>query len=627
MFLNKAYDSSILISNNSVKNKNLLDIAYQAYKLDDTILFKKANTKAYLLSLKLKDSFGVADTYWNYGAFYLKKEKLDSSYYHYNKAHELYSKINHSYYDAKMLYNMAFIQSHLKDYTGSEILLFEAISKFKLLEKKINLYKCYNQLGINYKDLKEYKKAIFYHNKALSFLNKKESHSFYKAGSLNNIGLIHQKLGDHTIAIQYFERALEKRNLELKNPKFYARLIDNIAYNNFLNNQTSKLPDAFYSALKIRNNLSDNPGIVMSKLHLAEYFATIKDTLSAIKYAKQAHSLATEINHNRDKLASLLLLSDIDTKNIATHLKGYITLKDSLQDLERATRNKFTRIRFETDEYILETKRLSLQKIWISVISSIFLIIFILAYLIKRQHSRNKELMLEKKQQKANEEIYELMLKQHTQLEEGRIQERNRISEELHDGALGKLFGTRLGLSFLNVDNSKDFFIKYNSYIDELQQVEKEIRTISHELKNEVLFSRDDFIIIIENLLKKQSKIGMFQYNITYDEKIFWDEIDEKIKINLYRITQEALQNIIKYANAETVELRLFLIQKNLNLSIKDNGIGFNLKKKKKGIGLNNMISRAKKFDGNVSFNSTPNIGTTITISIPIKNIHYDTKI
>jgi len=114
--------------------------------------------------------------------------------------------------------------------------------------------------------------------------------------------------------------------------------------------------------------------------------------------------------------------------------------------------------------------------------------------------------------------------------------------------------------------------------------------------------------------------IGKFEYKTVYDKKIHWSEINDNIKINLYRILQEALQNIIKYAHASSVEIEFKLKGNTLNLLIKDNGKGFDIFEKRKGIGIKNMKSRVRKLNGTFEINSTFNKGTVIFVSCPIQS-------
>ena len=618
-YLLKAYYFNTKKPNDTIKNRNLLKITYEAYNLNDTLFFKKLNKEAQKFSIKIRDTFGIADTHWNYGNYLTDKEVMDSAYYHYHQAYKYFLSIKKEYQAGVMLYNMAFIQGRLRDYTGSEIALFQAISIFENLKRYRNLYLCYNYLGLIYTELEEFNSAIDYHHKALDHLEKTENKDDNKVGSLNNIGLVYQKQGNHQKAIEFFNKAFIN-NRKNKNIELYARLSDNIAYSKFKNGDTLNVKTTFIKALHLRDSIKNKAGVVISKIHLAEYYATQADTATALTYAQQAYQLTTQIKNNRDALTILLLLSKLDEENSFTYLNNYISLSNKLEFQDRKMRNKFAKIRFETDEYITETEKLSQQKMLIIGTSIIGLIIFSLLFFIRIQHSKNKELIFESEQKKVNEEIYSLLLKQQTKLEEERLKERQRIAEELHDGVLSKIFGARLGLGFLNIQGDKETLEKHTNFIEELQLIEKEIRTISHELKTEFLSANLDYNLIIKDLLKNKSAIGKFEYTIEYKTPLQWDAIDDTIKIHFYRIMQEALQNIIKYSNATNVAITFNLENGLLHLTISDNGAGFDTKTKHKGIGLKNMQSRIKKLQGKITIDSALTKGTSISVSCPIIN-------
>lgn len=628
--LEKAFENSKAVASDSTRLQYLSEIAIEAEALNIVALFKKVNSENLSLATQLKDTFKIGDAHWNYGSYYTRKESLDTAYYHYHKAYESFKAIHNEKFTARMLYNLGNIQGKIKDYTGSEISLIEAIEIFKKFElntdsypryESLNtdFYRTYNYLGLIYIELEEFDRSIFYLNTALRYLEKIENKKTYKQGSLNNLGLAYQEKKDYNKAIANFEKALRLVNLKRLTPSLYARLIDNIAYTKLLSGDTLNVLEGFNTSLKIRDSLNNVSGKVLSKKHLSEFYAFKKDTLQAISNAKQAYDFSNQGGNNRDKLDILLLLSKVNKKEAAKYLAEYVHLNDSLQTEERKIRNKFTRIRFETDEYIEETEKLSKERILILFVAIVIILVLSFAYFLRVQRARNKELVFEKEQQKANEEIFSLMLKQQSKLEEGRLKERFRISEDLHDGVLGKIFGTRLGLGFLNIKGDKDTLDKLKFYVDELQTIEKEIRTISHELKNEILTSKEDFFIIIEDLIKQKAEIGSFEYRYNYDENIDWDGISDSIKINFYRIIQESLQNIIKYAKANNVSISINLKNNYLTLVVTDNGVGFKVYGKKPGIGIKNMKSRTKKIKGNITVESEINLGTTITVTCPIK--------
>lgn len=625
VFLETAYENLEKIDSDSIKNKFLGDIAIETEGLNIDDLFKESNKKSLDISIKLKDYLNIGSAHWNYGNYYTDNQLIDSAYFHFNKAFENFDKVKHNYWAAKMLYNMAFIQGKFKDYTGSEILIFEAISKLEKVDEKVrvkkfaNLYQCYNYLGLIYMELEEFDKAIIYNNTALDFLTKVKDKRWYREGSLNNLGLTYQKKREYDKAIESFELAVNNRNLKKINISFYARLVDNIAYTKFLSEDTVNVYKGLNDAFLIRDSLKNHSGIAISKRHLSEFFAANRDTVKAIELANEALELADQVENNRDKLETLLLLSKVDKKNSNKYLNEYVHFNDSLYVEERKIRNKFTRIRFETDEYIEETEKLSEQNIFIIVGSVLSLLLLAFAYIVRVQRARNKELIFESEQQKSNEEIVALMRKQQSKLEEGRLKERHRISEDLHDGVLGKIFGTRLGLGFLNVNGDEATIEKHKFYIDELQNIEKEIRTISHELKSEILASKENFSKIIKDLIEDKSKIGNFEYSFESDNTINWEILDDAIKVNFYRIIQEALQNIIKYAKANIVKVAIEIKNENITLEIEDNGIGFNVARKRSGIGLKNMKSRAKKMNGHFLVESNIEGGTTIFVDCPLQ--------
>lgn len=603
--------------NDSIRNRNFLEISYQALKIDDTLLFKKSSKKAYNLSIKLKDTFALGDNHWNNGAYYGKKEILDSSYYHYYQAQKCFEVINHTNYSAKMLYNMAFIQSRLSDYKNAEDKVFQAISKYRLLKKELSLYKCNSLLGSIYGEMENYDNSIIYYKKALDNLSKSKNKATYRERSLNDIGVTFQINKKFNESIDYFNQALSNNSLHIKDVKLYARILDNLAYSQLLKGDTTNVESSFYKSLKIRDSLKDYSGIIINKIHLSEYYAIASDTINSISQAKEANVLANNINNKRDVLTSLLLLSKIDNANSNSHLTAFVGLKEELVKQERLLKNKFARINFETDQYIAKAEKLSLQKtiLYISIVA-VVLMFCLISFLIV-QKAKNNELIFKSQQQQANEEIYKLLLNQQAKLEEGRLKERHRISEELHDGVLGKIFGTRIGLEFLEVEGDEDKLKKHEQYLNDIQKIEEEIRDISHELKNEILSSREDYISIIEDLITEKSEIGGFGFSINTKESSYWNDSCEDTKINIYRIIQETIQNIIKHSKAKHVNLIFSKNTKNLVLTISDNGKGFNVKNKKKGIGLSNIKSRVEKLNGKLSINSEVNIGTTTIIEIP----------
>lgn len=615
-FLHKAYQHLITKPSDSTTAKNLSIIAYRFYELKDTIPFKKINTEAQKLAYQQNDSFTVADTHWSIADYFHNKEIYHKSYYHYNKAYEIFKVMKKDYETGRMLYVLAYIKGNYRDYNGSEVLVIKAIEKFKKLKNYKYLYYSYNHLAILQNDIKNYDKAIFYFNKAEEYISKigKNNKTYYKT-IFNNIGLSHQYKKDYRKAIQYFNKSLEN-TIKIEDS---ARVISNIAYIKLLTQDTSKVKTKLFWSLKKREEIMDNAGTMASNIHISDYYKYIQDTTRAISHAKQAKQIAIKIKNSQTYLKSLKQLSELEPNKSKQYLDRYIQFNDSLVNAERQVQNKFTRIAFETDEFIEENKRLSQQTIFISVTGVGLILILSLLYFIRIQKTKNEKLLLESEQQKANEEIYILTLQQQAALEKEKVNERNRISQELHDGILGKLFGTRMGLGFLDIQGTESTQEKHQSLLNELQQIEKEIRDVSHQLNTSFNSSQINFTSLIKQLAATKAETAQFEIQFSFDEQIAWNNISEIIKVNVYRVIQEALMNTVKYANAKNVSLAFSTNINNLKVVIKDDGVGFDTGKKSKGIGIKNIKSRIKKLNGVVEIESKLSVGTTIEIQIPIK--------
>ena len=622
-----AFQENLNKTDGNDKLKDFLSIVDKSLELGDDSIFVKANKAAMVLSNKLNDSSSLGEVYWNWAILFDKKSVLDSSYFYYRKANEIYTKLENDYYSAKMEYNMSFILFRSKNYAESEVLIIKALQKFEKLNKYLNIFNCNNRLLLIDKELGRYDDALNHFRKASYYLKKSKGNLVRSSGLLNNLSLVYQKQGKYDEAISVLDEALENKELDSLNRNLYAKLFDNRAYNRFLKGDTTGVRKDFEYAKQIREELENDAGRAISHLHLARLELKKGDTLNAYNHSKRAYALAVDKGFNRDILESLQLLSKTDPNHSSQYMDEYIALNDKLVAEERNVRDKFARVQYETEGYIAENRDLQKKNVWIILISALILSAGLFFFVIFRQRSRNKRLQLENEQQEANEEIYNLMLKQQNRMEEGRVQERVRISEELHDGVLARLFGIRMGMGFLNLGEDEQTQEKYQYYMEEMQGAEQEIRALSHALKDDELSARKDFPLLLKELLIEQARVGGFNHKFVHDPDIAWDRIPDKIKINLYRIAQEALHNVIKYAGCQSVEVSIRKRDKQVEMRISDDGNGFVVKKRSRGIGLKNMLSRSKQIGADLSIRSQPDQGTTIEINIQTKRIYDDREI
>ncbi len=307
----------------------------------------------------------------------------------------------------------------------------------------------------------------------------------------------------------------------------------------------------------------------------------------------------------------------IEPAKAVVYNKEYIHINDSLQKADRNIAEKFTRIEYETDEIKQENTDLTTQNRNLVYIFGSVLILGMFLYIIKAQKAKNRELLYKQEQQKANEEIYNLMISQQSNVETIRVKEKKRVAQELHDGVLGRMFGVRMNLDSLNKIHDESASAQRNSYLTELKNIEQDIREISHDLNREKSELINNFVAIVDNLFEEQKKTFQTKLVSNIDSSIKWETVSNAVKINLYRIIQESLQNINKYAKADIVRIEFKKETDNLFLQISDDGIGFNVNRGKKGIGLQNMVSRINECKGTFEIKSKKGEGTIITVTVP----------
>ena len=198
--------------------------------------------------------------------------------------------------------------------------------------------------------------------------------------------------------------------------------------------------------------------------------------------------------------------------------------------------------------------------------------------------------------------------------------ERSLIGKELHDNINQILSTAKLYLEVARTDEKERLSLIEMSTCN-ISDAINEIRMISRSL---VPSSIGDLGLVdsIEDLvesIKLTRKVNVeFYFNDQIDELM-----SEQQKLMLFRITQEQVNNIMKHADAKNLVIELFTDQITINLSITDDGKGFDpgLANNKKGLGLSNIMSRAELFNGKVKIDTAPGKGCALHVYIPITNL------
>ncbi|GGW54980.1 two-component sensor histidine kinase [Winogradskyella epiphytica] len=614
------------LKNDSIQletTKQIRNYYFDMGQMDDYI---QSNQKIKNLAVKIADSSSLGNAYDALGFSYFHTGVKDSSYHYYLKAVNVFDEINDNIFLSNSLSSLATLQVDGKDYFGADE---NAIKALRLLEgvQETNIildrkWILYNLLGNIADAIGENEKALEYHDEALKVAKRMENDYNNGIYSLNNIAYVKRKQGLYAESKEIFKEVLSTSNLYEDDPSFYALILENLAFTEFLTGTYDRenIVSSFEKSYAIADSLNDDLTKTGTVISMAKFYNSINEKDKALNLAEEAYQLSKNLEVNEILFQSMLLLAELNEGETSKrYFNEHIKLSDSLLNVERNVRNKFARIELETEELEAKNKQISKENLYLLILSMGLMVTAVLSFIIVSQRAKNRKLKLNQVQQKANEDIYNLMLIQQDKVDEARAKEKMRVSKELHDGVLGRLFGTRLSLDSINLKEGKEAELTRANYISQLKIIEEDIRKISHELNTDFV-SGSGFMEIVSELIRTQTEAYDLEYEFNYTDDISWDLVSNKTKINIYRIIQESMQNIYKHANAQTVEISISLEKNLICLDIIDDGDGFDTTKSRKGIGVKNMESRVKDISGSVSFTSQSGHGTKVNVKIPYIN-------
>lgn len=225
---------------------------------------------------------------------------------------------------------------------------------------------------------------------------------------------------------------------------------------------------------------------------------------------------------------------------------------------------------------------------------------------LKQQKDKQKiELLASEKQAKVD--AIQAMLN-------GEENERRRVAKELHDGMGGTLTTVKRTFELSRQLEGKKRVELEDKVLSLIDNAYEETRRISHDMLPAMLDMSGFESSIMEMVAEKRLNGLQVDYESKGDFKLLNDEFGK----NIYRITQELFQNVIKHAQADYVLFQIIVNPLYVNYLFEDNGQGFDSNKNYKGIGLQNIANRVSYLKGTLSVDSVKGSGTTITIEIPM---------
>jgi len=195
--------------------------------------------------------------------------------------------------------------------------------------------------------------------------------------------------------------------------------------------------------------------------------------------------------------------------------------------------------------------------------------------------------------------------------------ERYEIGGELHDNVCQILAGSLMLLGVIKGSLPEKSIGYFDQAYQHINSATDEIRNLSHRLAP-AFFDEETLKDALKGLLKNLNVENKYTISLTVDNKVNDRTLSRELQLNLYRILQEQLRNIMKHAKATNIIVGIIINGDILQMRIVDNGIGFDTKTSRGGIGLANMNRRAQLFSGNFTINSAVGKGCKVLVEIPL---------
>ncbi|MEP1034338.1 tetratricopeptide repeat protein [Ekhidna sp.] len=606
-----------------IQSLNELSWQYKNFNIDSAIYF---GDQALQESLAINSKKGIAASYNSLASALQAKGQLDSALLVHEKSLEIKIQLDDSLGMADSFNNMGIAYDELGKYNLSLTHYFKALRLYESFsDQQFSVAMVLGNIGIVYKKQKEYEKVLEYYQLALNIYEDQKS-DFGITVTKGNIGSVFLHLKKFKEAITFSEEAMEGfKAVGYLRYVPYMKSNMGIAYDSL--GMILQARQLYLESIKEHQSYENDYELSNTLILLSANYNVSKDFKNSEQAAQRAYEIADKINALEFKSRALFEWARALAGN-GNFQKAYdkISIQNSLKDSlfeENKTKQIFElQTQYETEkkeqQIVLQELKLAeqtadLQRNRILLIASILAIVFIVVLtLLQRSRIRKKQqLKLQQAQLHAREtEINATISSQE--------KERARYARDLHDG-----FGQMISILNMNLKNLKDG-AKPNERQEVFDASSKVIDDMYDELKNIC------FDLMPQTLIKHglESALKEFTERINQPGKLqielntfgLEDRLTEIQEISLYRITQEWINNILKYSDATKVTLQITKDEGEITLLIEDDGSGFNknLLISGKGNGWKNLNTRTNIIQGKLELETTPaRKGNTLIVNAP----------
>jgi len=525
----------------------------------------------------------------------------------------------------KSWYNYAYMQMEDKGYDFLVKTLTEKC--IPLSEKSGNtelLAYCYTQLGLTFMSVGQLNTAEEYQKKALEqLLSIPEQNTAHLITYLNLVSNYCYKPDSKTAKI-YLDKATALIK-KYPNTQHAANYYYQVAMYHTTKLEFTPALENLSKGIALAKIKKQGKMLQMLKFRMYNVYLMQKDytKAKALMEGILDEDILTKEGINRKIIITqLATVNELmgDYKQAYQWLKKSSALSDSLQQkklLEKMNaleishqtsvkQQTINRLEQEKKENELLARNKNLRTILLGIALGLSLVIAFLAYLnYSKQRKLNEQISLSHQQQLLRIENKRKYDATHALLQ-GEEQERQRIAQDLHDSMGGMLANIRMSISKDGIGNINET----NDIVQKLDRSISEMRRISRNLMPETLKNlglETALSELCESMSYKKLRIQFEAFDLS-------ENIPFETQLALYRITQESISNVIKYAQANNVIVQISQNDNLLDLTIEDDGVGFDKNQITKGLGLKNIENRVQLINGTVDITSVKGEGTTINV-------------
>jgi signal transduction histidine kinase len=377
----------------------------------------------------------------------------------------------------------------------------------------------------------------------------------------------------------------------------------------------------------IRRKLGDRQGLAVSYVNAGETHYAAKNYREAIRSFHQCLVEAKQvgftdlIKYTYDQLA-LAHIELNDYKAAFQYQSRARQMQDSLFNIDRTKVIADLQTKYESEKKqqqielqnatMLE-QRAEIEKNFVVIISLIIVVILLVAitFLVRTRLQRKQELL----RREHDLSIKDAYLRASIQSQE---LERKRFAQDLHDG-MGQLISSlRIAVAEIGDDMDTPQRIRVVSKSEKiLHEMHHEIRSIAFNLMPQTLI-RSGLLPALEEMAHRINDSGKMR--LTASGFDLPERLSEAQEISLYRVIQEWVNNVMKYAEATSVEIQLVGYEDEITITVEDNGRGFDTSvlEKGNGHGWRNIQSRLSLIKSPLEIDSRPDVpGTTLILHVP----------